>query len=95
VRGFFDGDGSFSFNINNHKISTSFACASDKFRQFLISELLENEVTFKWYGGINLYVQNKMDNLKFYNYIYKNATIYLKRKKDKYEEFRRHYGYDN
>jgi hypothetical protein len=95
VRGFFDGDGSFSFNINKHKISTNFACASDKFRQFLISELLENGVTFKWYGGINLYAQNKMDNLKFYNYIYKNATIYLKRKKDKYEEFRRHYGYDN
>lgn len=95
IRGYFDGDGCFYFNKNKGTNSTSFACASEKFREFLISELLENGMLFKWYGGITLQMQNKMDNLKFYNYIYENAKIYLNRKKEKYEEFRRHYGYDN
>ena len=36
-----------------------------------------------------------MDNNKFYDYIYRDAKIYLKRKKEKYEEFRRYYGFDN
>jgi intein-encoded DNA endonuclease-like protein len=94
VRGFFDGDGSFTFNIKG-KNATNFACASEDFRNYLISELLNNGIVIKYYGGIKLYIQNKIDNNKFYNYIYKNANVYLKRKKDKYEEFRRHYGYDN
>jgi hypothetical protein len=94
VRGYFDGDGSFTFNIKG-KNTTNFACASEDFRNYLISELLNNGIVIKHYGGIKLYIQNKIDNNKFYNYIYKNANVYLKRKKDKYEEFRRHYGYNN
>jgi hypothetical protein len=95
IRGYFDGDGSFSFNIIKKTNKTNFACASEEFREFLISELLENGIKLSYYGGIKMFIQNKMDNLKFYNYIYKNATIYLKRKKEKYEEFRGYYGYDN
>jgi intein-encoded DNA endonuclease-like protein len=95
IRGYFDGDGSFSFNIIKKTNKTNFACASEEFREFLISELLENGIKLSYYGGITMFIQNKMDNLKFYNYIYKNATIYLKRKKEKYEEFRGYYGYDN
>jgi intein/homing endonuclease len=91
IRGYFDGDGSFSFNHNKSKYVTNFACASEEFRNFLISELNVNDIDINWYGGIKLYIQNKMDNLKFYNYIYQNATIFLERKKEKYEEFRRHY----
>ena len=36
-----------------------------------------------------------MDNNRFYDYIYSDAKVYLKRKKEKYEEFRRYYRYDN
>ena len=53
--------------------------------------MVENYINLRWYGDIKLYIQNKLDNLKFYNYLYKNATIYLERKKEKYEEFRRYY----
>jgi len=35
----------------------------------------------------------KFDNNEFYNYIYKNATIFLKRKKEIYERFRKYYEY--
>jgi intein-encoded DNA endonuclease-like protein len=94
IRGYFDGDGSFTFIEKKCSVS-SFACASDNFRNFLIEELSNNGINMKYYGGIQVQTQNKFDNLKFYNYIYKNATIYLKRKKDKYEKFRRYYGYNN
>jgi len=91
IRGYFDGDGSFSFNNKTHTNKTNFACASKEFREFLVSELSQNDLNLRWYGDIKLYIQNKLDNLKFYNYLYKNATIYLERKKEKYEEFRRYY----
>lgn len=95
IRGYFDGDGSFSFNHNKHICSTNFACASEMFRTFLIDELFENNIKVRWYGDIKLYIYSKIDNLKFYNYIYENSTIYLERKKEKYEEFRRYYKYNN
>jgi hypothetical protein len=94
IRGYFDGDGTFRF-VEKQKNQTGIASASEKFREFIIKELSKNEIKINYYGGINLYIQNKMDNQKFYNYIYKNATIYLERKKEKYEEFRRYYGYNN
>lgn len=94
VRGYFDGDGSFIF-FEKKRNTSSFACASDSFRNFLIETLSNNGINIKYYGGIKLEITNKFDNLNFYNYIYKNATIFLNRKKQKYEEFRKYYGYDN
>jgi len=94
IRGFFDGDGSFVF-VEKKRNTSSFACASDSFRNFLIETLSNNGINVKYYGGIKLEIINKFDNLNFYNYIYKNATIFLNRKKQKYEEFRKYYGYDN
>jgi intein-encoded DNA endonuclease-like protein len=88
IRGYFDGDGCFTY-IKNIKNATNIACASNDFREFLIEELHRNDINIKYYGGIQLYLQNKIDNLKFYDYIYKNSTIYLDRKKEKYEEFRK------
>ena len=95
IRGYFDGDGSFSFNPKNYSIKTQIVSASDEFKQFIIDELNKNNIKINLYSGIKLQIQNKIDNLKFYNYIYENANIYLKRKKEKYEEFRRYYGYNN
>jgi hypothetical protein len=95
IRGYFDGDGSFSFNPNNYSIKTQIVTASDEFKKFIIDELEGNDITIKLYSQIKLQIQNKMDNNKFYHYIYDEAKIYLKRKKEKYEEFRRYYGYDN
>lgn len=95
LRGYFDGDGSFSFNSSKYIIKTQIVSASDDFQIFIIEELKKNEININLYSQIKLQIQNKIDNLKFYNYIYKNATIYLARKKNKYEEFRRYYKYDN
>lgn len=95
IRGYFDGDGSFSFNPKKYVNKTQIVSASEEFQKFIIDELNNNNIKTNLHSGIRLQIQNKMDNLKFYNYIYKNATIFLERKKEKYEEFRRYYGYDN
>jgi hypothetical protein len=95
IRGYFDGDGSFSFNPEKYINKTQIVSASDEFKKFIIDELSKNNIKINLYSEIKLQIQNKMDNLKFYNYIYQNAKIYLNRKKEKYEEFRRYYGYDN
>jgi hypothetical protein len=94
IRGYFDGDGTFRF-VEKKRSGTGFACASEKFREFIINELYDNDIKIKYYGGIHLYIQNKVDNNKFYNYIYNNATIYLERKKEIYERFREYYKYNN
>jgi hypothetical protein len=95
IRGYFDGDGSFSFNPEKYINKTQIVTASIKFQEFIISVLKNNDIKINLYSDIKLQIQNKMDNKKFYDYIYKNANIYLKRKKEKYEEFRRYYGYNN
>jgi hypothetical protein len=95
IRGYFDGDGSFSFNPEKYVIKTQIVSASDNFKKFIIDELQENNITINLYSDIKLQIQNKMDNNRFYDYIYRDAKVYLKRKKEKYEEFRRYYRYDN
>jgi intein-encoded DNA endonuclease-like protein len=95
IRGYFDGDGSFSFNPKKYINKTQIVSASVNFIDFIINELKENQIEIRLYSNIKLQIQNKIDNLKFYNYIYKNATIFLERKKDKYDEFRKYYKYDN
>jgi hypothetical protein len=95
IRGYFDGDGSFSFNPEKYSIKTQIVSASEDFKKFIINELEDNNIKINLYSDIKLQIQNKLDNKKFYDYIYNNAKIYLKRKKEKYEEFRRYYGYDN
>lgn len=94
IRGYFDGDGSFRF-IEKQTNESSIACASENFRKFIIDELSKSEIKTNYYGGISIFIQNKKENKKFYNYIYKNATIYLERKKEIYERFRKYYGYNN
>jgi hypothetical protein len=95
IRGFFDGDGCFSFNLKTLRPHTSLLCVSEKFRNQIIEILKENDIDIKCYSDISLHIQDKLGNLKFYNYIYKNATIYLERKKEKYEKFREYYKYNN
>jgi hypothetical protein len=95
IRGYFDGDGSFSFNSKTCRPHTSLVCASENFRNELMSLLQKNDINIKYFSDISLHIQDKLGNLKFYDYIYENSTICLKRKKQKYEEFREYYQYNN
>ena len=95
IRGYFDGDG--TITNNKDKPTISFTCANINFL-YQLKSLLQNEMNLLSnaipipsgkqnsrikrsyqisFGGI-------IDVLNFYNYIYKNATIYLPRKYNKY-----------
>jgi len=95
IRGYFDGDGCFSFNPEKNKIHTNIVCASDKFRESLTQILNQHDIDAKFYGRMTIHIQSKIGNVNFYDYIYKNATIFLKRKREKYENFREFYKYNN
>jgi len=95
IRGYFDGDGSFTFNPTKSKNCTSIVSASEKFQKFVVEELKRNNININLYDKIRLQIQNKLDNVNFYNYIYSDCKICLERKKQNYEKFRKHYRYNN
>lgn len=98
IRGYFDGDGGITLvkpkDQNIHRATISF-CAdktlSNELENFLLNKLniISKTTDMKKYGhnilsvrfGRNEYIE------RFYNYIYKDATIYLQRKKEKFEKF--------
>lgn len=91
IRGLFDGDGCVSIEDGkrlNYKITT----ASENMNTFL-SELFESLSINMVRRGINCIIGRKEDTMKFYNYIYDDATVWLERKKDKtikvFEEVKR------
>lgn len=95
LRGFFDGDGCFYIkkdkNCNFLTTRYGFTCASTKFKNFIIEELNKNSISVKSYGDFQLNVTSYSDCLKLYHYFYNDATIYLKRKKEKGDTFIEYY----
>lgn len=98
IRGYFDGDGCISINKRKDRTPNSFtyqftiAGKEDvlkKIQKILIQNANVNETKLEYpknnfaktlhYGGRKVVT-------KILNYLYKNATIYLKRKHDKYTE---------
>lgn len=88
IRGYFDGDGSFSYKYKEYS-KTQIVSASKEFQTFIINTLNDIGIKINLYSEIKLQIQNKIDNLKFYHYIYDDSKIHLKRKKEKYEQFRK------
>lgn len=106
IRGFFDGDGSFSFSINrfSHTLSTgeikeyiyikpSFNIVGSTNFMKELAKVLPGSYHFKQSGVDNLvYIMNssKKDIVDIYDYLYTDSTIYIKRKHDKFLEFMEH-----
>jgi hypothetical protein len=91
IRGLFDGDGCVIIQDGkrlNYRITT----ASENMNTFL-SELFQSLDINMIRNGINCIIGRKEDTIKFYNYLYDDATIWLERKKDKtikvFEEVKR------
>ena len=95
IRGYFDGDGSFSFNIKNKNKVTQLVTASENFKKFIVDTLKNIGIDTFIYSKINVTIRNTEGCLKFYDYIYKDSTIFLKRKKEKYDEFRNYHRKNN
>lgn len=99
IRGFFDGDGciynSKTYTQKKEYIYKyiSICCTSLEFLKYIQRILKEKEI----YSKINvdnrkkvpiylLEIKRKNDVIKFYKYLYKDATLYLERKKDKFTD---------
>jgi len=91
IRGYFDGDGCICFNRKTKRGVVGIVSASPNFKKFLIEFILkECNVPTIYEGNIEIQIQTKFGIVNFLSYIYKNSKIYLKRKKDIYDEFERY-----
>lgn len=106
IRGYFDGDGSVSFHKNNHNtifFNFSFVFNSKAFANqisnifkdlFQINPVIYHNTgkTTDWFALRFNYNRNRFEKIKeIYNYLYQDSTIFLSRKKikfDKYIEYR-------
>src|SRR5208337_835813 len=86
IRGYFDGDGCITtgtYNITKCCISI---VGNKTFLLELSKEINSGHIIVKPTFSV-LQIQNRQDAWKFYQYLYKDATIYLIRKKEKFDNF--------
>lgn len=92
IRGYFDGDGSI-YKIKGKQHFTIDICSNESFLQDIEKILLDKGMEKFNYSkhakskAISLRTSKDKNVIDFYKYIYKNATVFLKRKKNKYDEF--------
>lgn len=101
VRGIFDGDGSIQAHTHGSRFLHSISfCGTHKLMQDIVNYIKENlELT----GAISVYdykdrnlsdfkLQRIQDIYTFGEWMYKDATIFLERKRKAYLEFKEHYN---
>lgn len=91
IRGYFDGNGTVYYNNKSKHITFGFY-GTNKILSDIRNILISNEVNLSNKAHIfdkptvsMLYYSKKSDVQSFYNYIYSNATIWMKRKREKFE----------
>lgn len=99
VRGYFDGDG--RFGLSNNRLSVSFITASKRLNDDLIKILRSQQIEIHEYTTTNketgtfMYVPeitNNINRIKFLDWIYQDASIYLDRKYYKYLKAKQKYS---
>ena len=97
IRGYFDGDGSISYNVTTKTLDFSivgtnmFLCYVQKICNNLgIKTYLRKDKKIYTLG-----ITNKPDRIKFLNWIYDNASIKLERKYLKYQQVLNDYDVNN
>ena len=92
VRGIFDGDGSIYCQNNNKRMSYFSLCGTyemlfeiQKIIEKEIQKLSKVEINFNS-GTFNLTYGSHNNLISIYNWLYKDATIWLERKRNKFEE---------
>lgn len=102
IRGLFDGDGSFSYRLTHpeRKVCNSLrGCVDIVAYPIIMDDLIDiytnvigvSNYTFNRQKDtpnlMSIRLERKQDIVKFYNYIYYGANIYLHRKRDRFERF--------
>lgn len=99
IRGFFDGDGCFSAtkpSDKNREYPKIFIASGHEIIQFIVDNVFK-ETGFvmgqdKYYKLDRCYIQSEEGFLKFVKYIYKDATIFLDRKKELIDSYMKRYS---
>lgn len=94
IRGYFDGDGTVGVYKNSNKWNTytlrsGFCSGSQEFLEAISLFIPTNNKTVKKTKNRNLYSINLSvnDSISLYQYMYTDATIWLPRKREKFENF--------
>jgi len=91
IRGYYDGDGNFFYNEKTKMSAVTIVCASDKFRNFLISVMSKIPNVGSIHEDKNKYtikIVNIFGIVSFMDYIYNGSKICLTRKKEYYERYK-------
>ena len=90
IRGYFDGDGGTCHSKKSNGVTMSIISSKDYcvgFQEYLNSKLQINSRVRAEGKVARTMVSRGQDVIKIYNYMYKDATIYFKRKRDKIENW--------
>lgn len=100
LRGIFDGDGSIQFRIGDKRVKYSVGLSAgnpivlEQIRDILVDELKLFPVSVYEYSNkytCMLTWQSAKDMFKICEYLYKDSTIYLERKRKIYDDFKQYY----
>ena len=91
IRGYFDGDGCITIKSTGYPV-TSFVCNSKLFLESLRNVILKYNIECsdikcnkgKLNNFYTLYIYKISEQIKFSNFIYNNANLYLIRKREKF-----------
>lgn len=91
IRGYFDGDGTVGVYKNTSQsdwkiIKSGFCSGSKEFIEDLLKVLPVKNKTIK-YSGVYITQHSLNDTINLYNYMYKDANVYLERKKEKFDSY--------
>lgn len=94
IRGYFDGDGSVHVakNVNMVYLISNFNFCED-IQKYLSSEGIHSSI-YKSETVYRICVQRILDFKKFYDLIYENASIFLRRKRDTFDKLVLHYDWE-
>ena len=94
IRGYFDGDGTVGIyknksDNNYYTLRSGFCSGSEQFIEQLAEKLPCVTKTIQKRANSNLWTLmfSVKDSIRLYNYMYKDATIWLQRKRDKFEKY--------
>lgn len=92
IRGYFDGDGTLSFDMRNGKPQIRFGfCGTKEFLNTLKEKLELKNSLQKTGNAYTFVVSGNKQGIKFFNKIYNNPCRYLQRKYDLYQSFLKNY----
>lgn len=94
IRGYFDGDGTVgiyknSSKSNSYTLRSGFCSGSKTFIEKLITYLPCNNTVLKKRDNSDIWtiMYSVNDSIRLYNYMYRNTSVFLSRKKMKFEKF--------